>query len=329
MQHHPEKFIEHAGIIKFSLSCHSKQTNNQRIMNLKNISKVATVLALACALIACEKEEDDKLNEGTDLQQVAGDGALFFQETELAFNDAAQAMSGSQLGKTNTIDGATVNDSSFIIAKRIVLTYNGQTADGLRTRGGSVILQLIEGNRWRDAGAVVQMDFNNVRMTNRRNGQQVIIQGTYYIKNINGGVAFVDQNVQHKAWGAANLTYGSGSEQVWNINRRRTFANNSGVLSVTTVGDTTFDGRAQVHVWGNSRRGTAFWNRTENAIKWSSACPGKLTEGKTILEGLETNVTVTHGVNADGTATTSGCPHGYKVQWKNRANEDKQAIIAY
>jgi hypothetical protein len=298
-------------------------------MNLKKISSITTILVFACAIIGCQKEEDDKLNEGTDLQQVAGDGALFFQETELAFNDVAQAMSGSQLGKTNTVDGATINDSSFIGVKRIILTYTGQTADGIRTRSGSIILQLIAGNRWRDAGSVVQMDFNNVRMTNRRNGQQVIIQGTYYIRNMNGGIAFVDQNVQHKAWGAASATYGSGSEQTWNINRIRSFSNNSGVLGVTTRGDTTIDGRQQVHIWGNSRRGNPFWNRTENTIRWTSACPGKLTEGKTVLEGLEVNVTVTHGVNADGTTTTTGCPHGYKVQWKNRKNEDKQAIIAY
>jgi hypothetical protein len=298
-------------------------------MNYKNIGKIATMFILTMASVACEKEEEDRLNEGTELQQVAGDGSLFFQETEIVFNDVAQAISGSQIGKTNTVDGAIINDSSFIAVKRIILTYTGQTTDGIRTRTGSVILQLIEGNRWRDAGSIAQLDFNNVRIVNRRNGQQVIIQGTYYIRNLNGGIAFVDANVQHKAWGAANATYSSGTEQVWNINRVRSFTNNSGVLSVATRGDTTFDGRVNVHVWGTSRRGTPFWNRTETPIKWTSACPGKLTEGRNVLEGLDVTVNVTHGVNAEGTPTTSGCPHGYKVEWKNRKGEDKQAIISY
>jgi hypothetical protein len=296
-------------------------------MNKLSILSIAAVLLFSIS--ACEKEEEDKLNDGTELQQSVAEGALFFQETEQLFNDVSNALSGSGIGKNGNVDGANVNDSSFILIKRIVISYTGNTADGIRFRLGTAVLQLVEGEKWSDAGAVVQVDLNNVRITNRRNNNQLTVQGTYYVKNTTGGRAFTTNNVQHKVWGNVSVSFGSGAEAQWQFNRRRTILNTDGLFSISTQGDTTFDGRQNVHTWGTNRRQRTFWITTQESVSWSSACLGKLTGGKLTYNGLDAEIIVTHGVNENGTPTNTGCPFGYKVQWQNSKGEDKQAIISY
>ena len=298
---------------------------------MKNLTTnfFALVAITAVLLSACKKEEEDKLNDGDDLQEMSTDASVYFQETEQIFNDISNAMESSSLGKTGTVDGANINDSTFIAFKRVVITYTGPNLGGTRIRTGTATLQLTEGAKWSDAGAVLKIDFNNVRITNTLNGSIIVINGTYYARNVSGGKAFNDAQVIHKVWGSGTTTFGSGETNAWFLNRERTFTNNSGVLTISTRGDTTISDKQNVVIWGTNRKGKPFWIETDAAIVLSSQCFGKVMSGRQIISGLSAEFTVTHGVKADGTPNNTGCPYGYKVEWKNLQGENKSAVISY
>jgi hypothetical protein len=287
-------------------------------------------VALSAVLItSCRKKDDDPLNDGTDLKEFSSDETMFSNESELLFNDISKATEETGLGKGVNIPGATVNDSTFIGIKKIIVTYNGNSGDGLRFRTGTLSIQLIEGNRWTDAGAVIQVEVSNMRITRLATNNIISIQGTYYVKNLTGGRAFVAANVQHKLWGHATIGFVSGKASEWHIARKRTFENNSGVLTLTAVGDTSVNGQNNVIVWGKNRRDVDFTVVNNAPVVWSSECPGKIMSGKRTLLGFATPVTVTHGVDNKGVPVTSGCPFGYKIEWKNKANEEKNAVFPY
>jgi len=305
--------------------------NDSKQYFMKHITtKFFALVVLSVVLFtACKKVDEDKLNDGDDLQEMSTDASVYFQETEQIFNDISNAMEGSSLGKTGTIDGANINDSTFIAFKRVVITYTGPNLSGTRTRTGTATLQLTEGAKWSDAGAVLKIDFNNVRVTNNVNGNTITVNGTYYARNVNGGKAFSDAQVVHKVWGNGSTTFGSGETNAWFLNRERTFTNNSGVLTISTRGDTTIAGKQNVIIWGTNRKGKPFWIQTDAAILLSSQCFGKVMSGRQLFSGLSAEFSVTHGVKADGTPNDTGCPFGYKVEWKNQKGENKSAVISY
>lgn len=294
------------------------------------IRTILAVLTISAAIFSgCRKTEEDPLNDGAELIEFSIDENMFSNESELLLNDIIKATEETSLGKGPNIPGATVNDSTFIGIKKIIVTYNGNSADGLRFRTGTLSIQLVEGSKWADAGSVIRIDIDNIRITKNGTGNFITLQGTYYIKNITGGRAFVAANVQHKLWGSATIGFINGQTSDWSIARKRTFQNNSGVLSLTTEGDTSVNGETNVIVWGENRRGVAFTVINNEPVVWSSTCPTKIMSGKRTVKGLAAPITITHGVNNDGTPTTSGCPYGYKLEWKNKSDEDRSTVISY
>ncbi|MFN9518828.1 MAG: hypothetical protein ACK574_03745 [Bacteroidota bacterium] len=294
------------------------------------IRTILAALAISAVVFGgCRKTEEDPLNNGGDLIEFSLDENMFSNETELLFNDIAKATEETGLGKGPNIPGATVNDSTFIGMKKIIVTYNGNSADGQRFRTGTLSIQLIEGTKWTNAGSVIRIDVDNIRITKNGTSNSMTVQGTYYIKNLTGGRAFVAANVQHKLWGGATIGFINGQATVWNISRKRTFENNSGVLSLKAEGDTSVNGETNVIVWGKNRRGVAFTVINNEPVMWSSTCPTKVMSGKRTVKGFAADITIIHGVNSDGTPTTSGCPYGYKLEWKNKSGEDRSTTIAY
>lgn len=277
----------------------------------------------------CRKKEEDPLNDGGELIEFSIDENMFSNESELLFNDITKATEETSLGKGPNIAGATINDSTFISIKKIIVTYNGNSADGQRFRTGTLSIQLIEGNKWTDAGSVIRIDVDNIRITKNNSGNTLSFQGLYFIKNITGGRAFTAANVQHKLWGSATIGFINGQASEWSIARKRTFQNNSDVLSLKAEGDTSVNGEASVIVWGKNRRGVAFTVINNEPVVWSSTCPTKIMSGKRTVKGFATPITITHGVKNDGTPTTSGCPYGYKLEWKNKSDEDRSTVISY
>jgi hypothetical protein len=286
--------------------------------------------AIVISSSSCSKTKEDPMDEGLEIKELASDESHFAMESDLIFTDVNTVHEKFDNGEKTTLDGATVNDTSFIGFKKIVINYTGETLNKMRIRNGSVSIHLIEGSKWIDKGAVIEIEFNNVTITRTEGNKIVNIQGKYYVKNVNGGRAFVNMDVEHKLWGTAMARFGSGSSSEWSISRRRTFSNVNGAFRVVTNGDTTINDSANVIVWGKNRKGKEFMVRVPQELVYSSVCPGRMMSGQKRHYKLTKDVMVTHGVDDKGEPHKgTGCAYGFKVEWTNAKNEERRAVFAY
>ena len=137
---------------------------------------------------ACNKDKDlTEEEDSTEQIQQSKDESFLSAESDVNLDEVNTALSGNALGKTSTIAGATVNDSSFINERKIVITYNGANANGTRTRIGEVSVQLLAGTNWRDAGAILKITYSNLVITNTATNKSVTLNGYHLVTNVNGG----------------------------------------------------------------------------------------------------------------------------------------------
>ena len=301
---------------------------------MKRIIKlsVLAIVAITLGMTSCKKSDslNDELDSGTDLKQLSVDESNTQNESEGVLNDVNGVMENSALGKTYNVYGAIIDDSSDIGHKRIFIHYGGDCKDGSRHRRGDAIVTLIEGAKWSDAGSVIKMEYVNLTSTRKANGKSVVFNGVFYVRNVSGGKVFVDATVVHKFWGHGTLNFdGETAMREWYVNRLRTFTNVSGVLNVKTEGDTTVNGNTNVMMWGTNRKSMEFYTLTTSPIIISSACTNGPISGVKVHKGLVKDVTVTFGVEESGVVVSSGCAYGLRVDWKNRKDEAKTAVIAY
>lgn len=300
---------------------------------MKKLTTLGAIALVAFGLTftACKKKDSDETDDDTSAQtEQSADESLMQNESETALNEADIAISGSTFGKTGGIAGATIDDSTFIAQKKIVVTYNGNSADSRRNRTGEVVMQLISGNNWGEAGAVVKIDFNNLHITHIASGKSITINGNHIITNVSGGRAFVNASVVHSIRGSMSVTFDNTSTtRSWQIARKRTIASSGGVYSVTVAGDTTLSGIPKIVVWGTNRAGNTFYTQISQDVVWSSQCPTGPSSGVKVHKGIAREITVTFGVDASGNPVTGTCPYGFKIGWTNLRNQAKTAVVSY
>src|ERR1700722_19867951 len=149
-------------------------------MKTKNLHRLLFATTLSGLLFtACKKSTSDVSSSTTssaDLQTQSDDEARVSTESGAAFDDANAAMIGESSvtcasfasaarfgvavdggnGGVGTLAGllcnATVTIDSTDNPRTITITYNGKTADSLRTRTGSVVISIAQSVHWSDAG---------------------------------------------------------------------------------------------------------------------------------------------------------------------------------
>lgn len=290
---------------------------------------LAAMVVAGLSLNSCKKD-DDTMDDGLEQAELSTDESNHNNELEASLNEADATVSSSGFGKGPGIPGAKVDDSTFISQKKIVITYNGLSGDGLRMRTGTVILQLITGSKWSDAGAVLRLEAQNLKVTRVSNGKSVVINGVHFITNVTGGRAYVSNNVIHKVRGNTEVSFDNGTMRTWQVARKRTFTNNNGLLGLTVEGDTAVGGYNNVVVWGTNRRGNAFYSQITSPIAFKSLCSSRPVSGVKVHNGLTKAITVTLGVDESGNPYTgSGCPYGFKLNWEDRKGNARTAVISY
>ncbi|MFA6262177.1 MAG: hypothetical protein WC760_11960 [Bacteroidia bacterium] len=300
---------------------------------MKKITSVFIVTLFFGVLIhtSCKKSTGgDPSNLGTDFTQFSSDENLLHTASEALLDDITTVMENSSLGKVYPISGATVNDSDFINLKRIIINYNGDNASGSRTRKGTVIIELIEGEKWSDSASVIQITSTRVTITHKITGNSLEYSGVYYVRNVSGGKIFVSNEVVHKFWGTGTMIFdNSGDERIWNINRKRTFNIGAGFNTITTLGDTSLNGVDGVIEWGFTRKAVSFQTQVIEPIIFRTNCATGPYSGIKNHKGMLKEVKVTFGVDEQGEPVSFGCPYGYKVNWSNNADSLRTAIVAY
>jgi hypothetical protein len=314
-------------------------------MKTANLFRLALLAAGIGFVFACNKSNmgnsgSGSSNTNSDLQTQADDQAQISTEDEAITTDANTALynqastagsgAGSSLASaTTTVMGSEqtaangaggpilnlICDASVVVdttstTRTITITYNGTNCWGSRTRTGVVVITIPKGIYWRDAGAVVTISIQNLKITRIRDGKTFTLNGTKNITNVSGGL-LVDLatlgSITHTISGSLNVTFDDGRQRDWSVSKQRVFSYNNGIVITTTGTHTDSLGNSNVAEWGTNRFGTGFESLISQPKVIRQDCDFRLVSGQnTILRTDSITTVITYGLDANGDPT--GCP---------------------
>ena len=306
-------------------------------MNRKSLA-FPICIAIAMLLFSSCKKEASTADESSS----AEDHGNVTSALNTTTDDAANAVGGitSLSGKTDgalAICGYTI-DSTQKVNGVLTINFDGTTCNNV-SKTGTIVATLenfSSGMRWKDVGAVLKLEFQNVKVTKIATGKSLIINGTHYIVNTTGGVAWKvlqglsTATVTHKhIANNFNITFDDGTQRVWNVRRSRTFSSSGVNVNVTVTGDTTINGQANVEAWGTNRNGNSFTTAVTTPISSGNTCGFyKPVAGELNHLVANKSMVILFGVDASGNQTSGTCPYGMKITYTG-PNKTISRVVAY
>ena len=313
--------------------------------------KFHSVLLIAFVLLlsSCDKKEKDPAPDSQSLTQVEDNNDLKSEsdQTNSDVNDAIgnfSSLSGGRIAVTTarkTICGCSI-DSAQLGSKVLVLNFDGVTPCGSpsRTRGGSIRIELIEGNRWSDAGARLKISHQNYKVTRLRDGKSWTFNGDKFLRNVNGTnwigfLAATDSLLYRERSSRMSITFNTGASTNYSIARITSWkmTKKPGIadyIQFSAMGDTILNGQAGTDTWGTNRFGKAFTNHYSRRLVSNTYCQvWRPVDGEIVHRSEGNTLTVTMGVNEQGNADTRDCAYGWKMKWLLSGGQSGEKIFSY
>ncbi|MBL4586139.1 MAG: hypothetical protein JKX84_03650 [Flavobacteriales bacterium] len=296
-----------------------------------------------------------KLKELLDsnIEQFNQDSNDYKAELDQADNDINDALSDIDgFGKnavhaevfSSPLCGVTI-DCTDVSQGILYFNFDGSTPcfSPSRTRAGQIKVELIQGNVWADAGAVLEQTFIDYKVTRLSDGRSIEFDGVKTLKNINGNdwIQFVLGNVDLEYESRSTdmtVAFDNGQSAAWNHARTITWSYAPAgsdpnipyaYIGFAAEGDTTLSGTAGVDSWGVNRYGNDFVTYYTQALSSNNYCGlWRFNSGELVHEVDADDYTLTLGVDQNGDPTTNTCAYGYKVSW-NVGNNSNSAVFSY
>lgn len=269
---------------------------------------------------------NDELQVSGEVDGIAND-ANIVMESNASFNGRIENTLGTVCNAT------TVADSTNDI-KKITVTYNGLDCSGKRSLTGVVVFSMPKATHWKDAGAVLTVNIQQLKITRGNDNKSITINGTKTITNVSGG-RLTDLatrgTITHIIAGTdLSVTFDNGTQRTWQVAKKRVFTYNNGIV-ITTTGNHTEGAVDGIAEWGTNRFGNAFVTAISQPMVIRQDCDFRLVSGEVTHGKLIADVTVTFGLNAAG--EPSSCPgtghYYYKLVWKGINGESKTVTLPY
>lgn len=288
---------------------------------------------------SCKKTSDTVSDNTTDLAIHSDDESRMSLETDAVANDANTVIDGNSSfngrvdGTLGIICDAAATSDSANGQRRITITYNGVNCNGTRTRTGTVVISMPLSVHWKDAGAVLTVNVQNLKITRVVDGKSITINGSQTFTNVSGGrlrdLASVGTITHSINSTGITVTFDNGSSRVWQVAKQRVFTYNNGVV-ITTTGTHTDGTTTGIAEWGTNRFGNDFVSAITQPMIIRQDCDFRLTAGQVTHSRMIATVVVTFGLNADGNPTT--CPVGvyyFKSVWTGQNGVVRTFILPY
>lgn len=283
---------------------------------------VPSFFAISILLFSCKKAEKDPVNNPGNSNELAThseDQARFSAETDDVTNDANDFIGSfpefGRPGGTSVLpcNASTVLDSTAT-DRRLTVTYNGPNCFGNRSRTGVVVLTMPRTSHWGDAGAVLTITIQNLRITRLSDSKSIVLNGTSTVTNVSGGhvwqLATLGHDIIHDiASSGLTVTFDNGAQRVWQVSKRRAFSYNNGIV-ITTTGTHTANGSNTVAEWGTTRFGTQFYTSITQPLVIRQDCAFRLVAGQVTHTGLQATMVTTFGLDSSGNSVST-CPSGF------------------
>jgi hypothetical protein len=295
------------------------------------------VLLLSSLIVTSCKKREKEIALDEETKQFNEDANEIKSESDNVDNDINSSINNTSIGGrtsasySSELCGVTI-DSSQIANKILFYNFDGSTPcfSPSRTRGGQIKVELINGNSWKDVGAVLKLTYINFKIIKLSNNKSIQFNGVKTLKNVNGinWFTFLTSASNFKFQSRAlnvNVTFENGDQAIWNSARITTWdyiaANVTpgipyGYVKFTSNGDTIRNGISNIDSWGTNRNGQIFQTYYQSPWVSNSYCgfwrpvSGNLSHQVGIY-----NLGLQLGVNQNGDPSTLTCAYGYKVSW--------------
>ena len=308
-------------------------------MKARFLTAIAFTAGFLLLLSSCQKDTSSK-DYSSETSTHADDQNRFSGEVDAAANDvvltldATAGFSGRGESIQSLICDATIVVDTMSNPRTITITYNGSNCLGTRTRTGVIVVSMAQGVRWKNAGAQLNVSFQNFRVTRISDGKSITLNGTQTFTNVSGGLLInlpVLNSITHTITSSnMSVTFDDGSQRVWQIARQRVFTYNNGVV-ITVTGTHSQNGVTGIAEWGTNRFGNSFTSAITQPLVFRQDCMFRLGSGKVVHATSLFNASATFGLDANGNPT--GCPgtgaYYLKLEWTGPAGNTRMALIPY
>lgn len=310
-------------------------------MKIKLQFVLMAALALSVSFLSCKKA-DTSANDNTDLvthsddQSTVANGTDEIADAVNVTIDNYVAFNGI-VGSTDGITGLPCNATAVLDSanglRRITVTFNGPNCANTRIRVGVIVLSMPLTQHWKDAGAAVTVNVQNLKITRISDNKSITVNGTVVATNVSGGrlrdLSSLGTIVHTITSTGMTVTFDNNTQRTWQIAKRRTFTYNNGVV-ITTIGTHTEGSVTGISEWGTNRFGNDFITIISQPMVIREDCNWRLVSGQVTHNRLLANVVVTFGLDAAGNPVT--CPSGsfyMKIVWTNANNVVRTYIRPY
>ncbi|HEY4112121.1 hypothetical protein [Puia sp.] len=324
------------------------------------IQSLLIATSLAVLLFACKKSttETGSTPSDADLQTQSDDESRVSNETDAAFDDVNTVMTSQATitGSENTpirygviTTGANQDTVNSLICDAVVtvdtvdnprtltITYNGSNCQLTRSRTGTIVVSIAKGVKWTNAGAVVTVKFNNLKITRAFDSKSITLNGTHTYTDVSGGslLSLIANNsapIVHTITSTdMSITFDNGTQRTWNLARQRSYSYDKGIV-MTTTGTHADGSTTGISEWGLNRFGNAFTVQIKTGLTIAQSCSWRLTAGEAALINAQGTTDIRFGLDASGQAT--GCPLGaaayyFQLSWTGKSGKTYTITMPY
>ncbi len=298
------------------------------------------LFSFALSFTACKKDKSTTDNSA-EVSAQSDDQARFSSETDAVANDAEASIESSSFFSARPGDNqdlicdATIELDTLSDPRTITITYDGSTCLGSpRTRSGVVVISMAAGVHWKDAGASINVNYQNLVITRLFDNKSITINGEHTITNVSGGLLFnlaTLGSITHRITSSGmSVTFDDGTVRTWQVARQRVLTYDGGFV-ITTTGFHTEGSTTNIAEWGTNRAGNAFTSSTLEPLVVRQDCNFRLVSGKIMHTAPAVTATATFGLDATGNPT--GCPglglYYFKLVWTGPAGNTFTLIFPY
>lgn len=308
-----------------------------RILSLAAIIFSFSLIFTSCKKDAASNNNTDYTNEST---VQSDDQSRFSGEVDAVANDADVTLEttpgfygrGDQV--QTLICNATVVVDTLSNPRTITITYNGNNCQNTTNRTGVVVLSMAQGVRWKNAGAVLNVSFQNLKITRLLDNKSITINGNQAHTNVSGGLLInlaTLGTITHTITSSnMSVTFDNASQRTWQVAKQRVFTYNNGIV-ITTTGMHSEGGVSGIVEWGTNRFGRTFTTAVAQPMVVRQDCNFRLTSGKVDHVTQVFSANVTFGLDAAGNPTP--CPglasYYLKIVWTGPGGIPHTIILPY
>ena len=296
-------------------------------------------LSLAVCFTACKKEVGSS-DSNNEVSKHSEDQTQFSGEVDAVANDANVALesNASFSGRNEQIQTLICNASVVLDTlsnpRKITITYNGLNCFGTANRSGIVVLSMAQGVHWKDAGAVLTVNYQNLHITRVSDNKSITINGSQNFTNVSGGLlvnlASLGTITHTITSSGLSVSFDDNTQRTWQVAKQRVFTYNNGVV-ITTTGTHSDGTHNHIAEWGTNRFGHAFVSATTQPLVIRQDCNFRLVSGEVTHVTNGISAVATFGLDATGNPTS--CPglgvYYFKIIWTGPNGNSITVILPY